>query len=102
MNKVKLLGYDKVENIIDVFVNYLLESGENGNCDSLLQALYGIVDTLAEAYSLGGIESRKYNSAAILASLMASSFWEKNIAKTDMIYSNVFGSITNKIAEYRQ
>lgn len=106
LNDVKLLGYDDVANIVDVFINFDRESTQAEKEDVnyseryrlLYSALYDVIDDAVKPYCFGqGDLDLKINCKKVLESLIQSSCWEQKLSKDSMVYAESLGQIKNRI-----
>lgn len=106
LNNISIYGYDEINNIIDVFINFDRESTQGEKEDKnynekyrlLYNALYEIVELTVKPYCFGqGDYDLKINCNKVLNTLINSSYWEEKLNKNSIVYAESLGYIKNKI-----
>lgn len=106
LNSVKIYGYENLENIIDVFINFDRESTKLEKEDKsyiekyrlLYNALFEVVEEAVKPYCFGlGEIDLKISCNRVLETLISSSYWEWNLNKNSMVYAESIEQIKNRI-----
>lgn len=106
LNNVNIYGYNDGNNIVDVFINFDRESTQIEKEDKnysykyrlLYSALYEVIEDIVRPYCFGqGDYDLKINCDKVIDSLIRTSYWEKNLNKNSMVYTESFGQLKNKI-----
>ena len=106
LNNVRLLGYENITNIIDVFIDFDRESTQSEKEDKnyseryrlLYSALFDVIDDAVKPYCFGqGDLDLKINCKKVFESLLQTSCWEHKLSKDSMVYAESLGQIKNKI-----